>query len=378
MRQEADPRETPLHALHLQLGARMVPFAGYQLPLSYPGGILAEHRHTREQASLFDVSHMGQIEVRGENVAARLETELPVDLVGLPAGRQKYALLLNDEGGIRDDLMAINRGGSFSLVVNAASRQSDLSYLEQKLGGSLDLSLRDDLALLALQGPASADALAAVGADTGDLSGLDFMQVADLRLAGTDCMVSRSGYTGEDGFEISLPADRAASLAEALLEQSVVAPAGLGARDSLRLEAGLCLYGQDIGPGTSPVEAGLHWAISPARRQGGARAGGFPGTGRILEEIERGAGRRLVGLLPAGKAPMRAGTPLFDDHGEALGEITSGGFGATLARPLSMGYVPVHRARPGTMLTAEVRGKRLPVSVAAMPFVPRRYYRRPA
>ena len=271
-------RQTPLHPMHLQLGARMVPFAGYDMPVNYPGGIMSEHRHTRDSAGLFDVSHMGQIEVRGEHVAARLESELPVDLVGLPVGRQRYALLLNDDGGIRDDLMAINRGDSFWLVVNAACKHADLDYLERKLGARLDFTLREDLALLALQGPASPGALAAVGADADALEGMRFMQVGDLRLAGVDCMVSRSGYTGEDGFEISLPADRAASLAGALLEQAAVEPVGLGARDSLRLEAGLCLYGQDIGPETSPVEAGLRWAISPARRSGGARPGGFPGA----------------------------------------------------------------------------------------------------
>ena len=259
--------------------------------------------------------------------------------------------------------------------MNAACRQADLDYLVQKLGTRLDFTLREDLALLALQGPASPDALAAVGADAGALAGMKFMQVEDMRLAGTDCVVSRSGYTGEDGFEISLPADRAPSLAGALLDQAVVAPVGLGARDSLRLEAGLCLYGQDIGPGTSPAEAGLRWAISPARRSGGARPGGFPGADRILDELDRGAKRRLVGLLPEGRAPMRAGTPLYGESGGALGEITSGGFGPTLERPLSMGYVPVHHARPGTMLTAEVRGRRLPVCVTAMPFVPQRYHR---
>ena len=367
--------QTPLHPMHLQLGARMVPFAGYDMPVNYPGGIMSEHRHTRDSAGLFDVSHMGQIEVRGEHVAARLESELPVDLVGLPVGRQRYALLLNDDGGIRDDLMAINRGDSFWLVVNAACKHADLDYLERKLGTRLDFTLREDLALLALQGPASPGALAAVGADTDALERMRFMQVGDLRLAGVDCMVSRSGYTGEDGFEISLPADRAASLAGALLEQAAVAPVGLGARDSLRLEAGLCLYGQDIGPETSPVEAGLRWAISPARRSGGARPGGFPGADRILGELDRGAERRLVGLLPEGRAPMRAGTPLFGDNGEALGEITSGGFGPTLERPLSMGYVPLRHARPGTMLAAEVRNRRMPVSVTAMPFVPQRYRR---
>ncbi len=375
MNQETSLRQTPLHALHLRLGARMVPFAGYDMPVSYPGGIMSEHRHTRDMAGLFDVSHMGLIEVRGKNVAARLETELPVDLIGLPVGRQRYALLLNDDGGIRDDLMAVNRGECFWLVVNAACRHTDLAYLERKLGAWLDFTLREDLALLALQGPASPGALAAVGADADALTGMKFMQVGGMHLAGADCLVSRSGYTGEDGFEISLPADRAASLAGALLEQAAVAPVGLGARDSLRLEAGLCLYGQDIGPETSPVEAGLHWAISPARRSGGARPGGFPGADRILGELDWGAERRLVGLLPEGRAPIRAGSPLFGENGEALGEITSGGFGPTLERPLSMGYVPAHHARPGTMLTAEVRGRRIPVSVAAMPFVPRRYYR---
>ncbi len=345
------------------------------MPAHYPEGIMAEHRHTREQAGLFDVSHMGQIEVHGKQVALRLESELPVDLVGLPENHQKYALLLNDDGGIRDDLMVINRGHSFLLVVNAACKQADLAYLQEKLGHSLDFYLRDDLAMLAIQGPASAEALMAVGADARALSTLRFLQVAKMPLAGSDCLVSRSGYTGEDGFEISLPATQATALAEALLAHRRVLPVGLGARDSLRLEAGLCLSGQDITTETTPIEAGLRWVISPTRRCDGARPGGFPGADRILRELVQGTSRRRVGLQPQGRSPMRSGTPLFSDLGEPLGTITSGGFGPTLQHPVSMGYVRVSHAAPGTRLFGEVRGKRLPVMVNALPFISCQYFR---
>ncbi len=375
MNPQTEPATTPLNALHRRLGAKMVPFAGYEMPVSYPAGILAEHRHTREHAALFDVSHMGQIEVRGDETAALLESELPVDLLGLAAGRQKYALLLNDAGGVRDDLMAINRGDHFLLVVNAACKHADLEYLEQRLGDRLRFTLRDDLALVALQGPESASVLESLGASPEVLAAMKFLHVADLRLDGMNCVVSRSGYTGEDGFEISVPANTVLQLAESLLDHPAVEPAGLGARDSLRLEAGLCLYGQDLDTGTSPVEAGLTWAISPARRAGGERPGGFPGAERILAEVSNGADRRLVGLLPQGRAPMRAGTPLADNQGNPLGAITSGGFGPSIDRPLSMGYVAASHAVPGTELSGEVRGRALPVRVVDMPFVPRRYAR---
>ncbi len=375
MSEEPIELKTPLHSLHVQLGAKMVPFAGYQMPVSYPAGIMTEHRHCRDQAGLFDVSHMGQIDVHGHDIASHLETELPVDLIGLLPGRQKYALLLNEAGGIRDDLMVMHRGDHFRLVVNAACKQDDLAYLQDSLGDKLALTPREDLALLALQGPASPKVLLALGAEEAQLEKMKFLHVGDLKLKGIECVVSRSGYTGEDGFEISLPAGDAEMLAQAILDHPAAAPIGLGARDSLRMEAGLCLYGQDIDHATSPAEAGLKWAISAVRRRGGDRAGGFPGDERILEELVSGASRRLVGLLPEGRAPMRAGTPLFTPEGNAAGKITSGGFGPTLASPISMGYVDIELAQPGTPLTGEVRGKQLPLAVAELPFVPQRYHR---
>ena len=375
MTQPPEILQTPLHALHQRLGAKMVPFAGYQMPVSYPAGILAEHQQTRQNASLFDVSHMGQLEVHGDDCARLLETELPVDLLALGAGRQKYALLLTDEGGIRDDLMAINRGDHFLLVVNAACKHADLAYLESRLGDKLSLNLRDDLALLALQGPDSANVMASVGADVDILEQMKFMHVADLRLAGHDCIVSRSGYSGEDGFEISVAAGAAESLAESLLAHPSANPAGLGARDSLRLEAGLCLYGQDLDTGTTPVEAGLTWALSAARRSGGSRAGGFPGAERILGQLDQGVERQLIGLLPEGRAPMRPGTLLFDGDGNQVGAVTSGGFSPSLKRPISMGYVASSSAAPGAKLTGEVRGRQLPLQITTMPFVKRSYVR---
>lgn len=353
----------------------MVPFAGYDMPVSYPMGIMAEHRHCRQRAGLFDVSHMGQIDVHGDDIALRLETQLPVDLAGLPESRQKYALLLNEQGGIRDDLMVMHRGDHFRLVVNAACKRADLEYLESVLGDKLSFTPRDDLALVALQGPASTEVLTSLGADTTLLSAMKFLHVAELVLNGIHCVVSRSGYTGEDGFEISLAADDAEALAVALLDHEMVEPVGLGARDSLRMEAGLCLYGQDIDPATSPVEADLGWAISPARRRGGEREGNFPGADRILAEMTSGPSRKLVGLLPQGRAPMRGGTPLFATDGAQAGAITSGGFGPSLGGPVSMGYVDASLAGPGTPLTGEVRGRQLPLAVTKLPFVPRRYYR---
>ncbi len=368
-------RQTALYSWHLARQAKMTAFAGYAMPTHYPAGILTEHRHTRGSAGLFDVSHMGQIEVHGKEIAARLETELPVDLAQLMPGQQKYALLLNENGGIRDDLMVMHLGEFFLLVVNAAGKQSDFAYLQDRLGRFLDFSLRDDRALLALQGPAAAEVLIFVGASAKKLDSMKFMHVHSLSLAGIDCIVSRSGYTGEDGFEISVPGDQARSLADAFQAHHAVLPVGLGARDTLRLEAGLCLHGQDITPGTSPPEAGLQWAISPARRVDGIRPGGFPGADRILMELQQGTDRRRVGLLPVGRAPIRAGTQLYGETEEPLGEVTSGGFGPSLQRPVSMGYVPTEYAQAGTRLFGKVRGKLLPLTVAPLPFRPHRYYR---
>jgi aminomethyltransferase len=374
-----DLLRTPLHGLHVSFGARMVPFAGYEMPLNYPAGILKEHLHTRAAAGLFDVSHMGQIVVRPKSgdmteAAAALERLVPMDVAGLAEGRQRYGLFTNEAGGILDDLMFANRGDHFLLVVNAARKEADLAHLQAALGGSCEVEALDR-ALVALQGP---EAEAALGTLNADAATMRFMDVRDIDFRGMRAIVSRSGYTGEDGFEISLAPAQAADLVEHLLGQEGVAPAGLGARDSLRLEAGLCLWGQDIDETTTPVEAALEWAIQPARRVGGARPGGFPGDEVILRQIAQGAERRRVGLLPEGKAPMREGTELFDGEGgegEAIGRITSGGFGPSLGAPVAMGYVPMDRAAPETRLSARLRGKMLPVTVARLPLTKPRYKR---
>lgn len=367
---------TPLHALHQDHKAKLVPFAGYEMPVHYAPGIIKEHLHTRTMAGLFDVSHMGQIRVVGEDIAAQLENQIPADLIGLAAGRQKYGLLLNLQGGVLDDLMAINRGDHFVLIVNAACKHDDLALLKDNLGNALQFEMMEDLALIALQGPEAADVLSkSVSQPEQDVSRMKFMDVQDLELAGFPCIVSRSGYSGEDGFEISLAAEHAPSLSKAFLSHDSVNLAGLGARDSLRMEAGLCLYGQDLDSETTPIEAGLKWAISPPRRAGGAREGGFPGADIILDQIVHGTKRKLVGLLPEGRAPMRTGTQLFDQDSNPVGSITSGGFSPSLGHPISMGYVNTALSAAGTFLQAEVRGKLLPVSVATLPFVSHRYAR---
>lgn len=370
---------TPLHALHLRFGARMVPFAGYAMPLQYPAGLLVEHLHTRTSAGLFDVSHMGQIALvpRSGDVAdaARaLEALLPIDVLGLQSGRQRYGLLLNEAGGILDDLMVAHLGDRLILVVNAACKAADAAHLQAHLSGTCEVVLLDR-ALIALQGPKAEAALAALAPDVADMR---FMDVRRTAILGAEAIVTRSGYTGEDGFEISLPEEGVEAVAEALLAQPGVLPIGLGARDSLRLEAGLCLHGADIGPDTDPVEAGLTWAIQPVRRGGGARAGGFPGAERILSTIEAGPPRRRVGLRPDGRLPVRAGAKLFAavDDEDAIGIVTSGGFGPSLGAPVAMGYLPAALAEPGTRLLAEVRGQRLPLAVAALPFVPAGFKRR--
>jgi aminomethyltransferase len=372
-------QRTPLHGLHLARGGKIVPFAGYELPVQYAPGVLKEHLHTRSAASLFDVSHMGQIALRARSgriadAALALERLVPQDLVGLAEGRQRYAQFTSDDGGIRDDLMVAHRGDHLFLVVNAACKADDAAHLAAALADSCVVERLEDRALLALQGPQAVTALARL---VPAAAAMRFMDVALLRLDGTDCVVSRSGYTGEDGFEISVPAAAATALAEQLLAIDGVLPAGLGARDSLRLEAGLCLYGHDIDLTTSPVEAALVWSIQTVRRAGGARSGGFPGAARILAELDGGASRRRVGLLPEGRAPVREGAALFADAtgGAAIGRVTSGGFGPSLQRPLAMGYVPTSLAAEGSRLFAEVRGERLPLRVAAMPFVPPTYQR---
>lgn len=374
----SDAKRTPLHALHLSLGARMTPFAGWEMPVQYPAGTLKEHAAAREGAALFDVSHMGQVALIPrsgalDDAALALEALTPATLLGLAPGRQRYALLTSEAGGILDDMMVAALPDRLHLVLNAANAAADLAHLEARLSGACDVR---PLArgLIALQGPEAARVLAAAGADP---SAMAFMDVAELSVAGRPCLATRSGYTGEDGFELSFAAEDAAPAAEALLAAGA-APAGLGARDSLRLEAGLPLHGTDIDPSTSPVEAGLAFAVGKARRAEGARAGGFPGARRILEQLESGPPRRRVGLRPEGRAPFRAGVPLFaaEADAEPSGEVTSGVYGATVAGPVAMGYVAPGLSAPGTTLWGEVRGRRLPARVQPLPFVPHRYHRR--
>ncbi len=365
--------KTPLYDLHLELGAKMVPFAGYEMPVQYPLGVLKEHLHTRARAGLFDVSHMGQLRLRGADAAAALESLVPVDILDLPLGQQRYALFTNAEGGILDDLMVANAGDHLFLVVNAACKDQDLAHLRQHIGALCEIeSLFDSHALLALQGPAAAEVLARFAPAVKDLT---FMQVASVELLGVPCNVSRSGYTGEDGYEISVPAAQAEALARALLAEEEVQPIGLGARDSLRLEAGLCLYGHDMDSATTPVEASLGWAISKVRRADGERAGGFPGAERIFAQQREGVASKRVGLLPQERVPVREGAEIVDAQGAVIGKVSSGGFGPSLGAPVAMGYVASAHAALDSEVFALVRGKRVPMKVARTPFVPQRYYR---
>ena len=364
--------QTPLHALHLELGARMVPFAGYAMPVQYPAGIIAEHRQCREAAALFDVSHMGQVRLVGDDAAAALETLVPQDIAGLGLLKQRYAFFTNDAGGLRDDLMVTRREHDLFLVVNAGCKDADIAHLQAQIGARCQVIPEPERALLALQGPKAVDALARLDAG---VAALTFMTGGHFRLAGADCFVTRSGYTGEDGYEISVPAAQAVDLARALLAQPEVAPAGLGARDTLRLEAGLCLYGHDIDTATTPVEAGLVWAIQKLRRPGGERAGGHPGAEVIGAQLTGGAARRRVGLVGLERLPVREGAPLLDAEGRRVGQVTSGTVGPSVGQPIAMGYVETALAAVGTALFAEVRGKRVPMQVAAMPFAPHRYFR---
>jgi aminomethyltransferase len=372
-------KHTPLHALHVADGGKMVPFAGYDMPVQYPTGVLREHLHSRCNAGLFDVSHMGQIALRPksgkvEDAALALERLVPQDILGVPAGRQRYAQFTNDGGGILDDLMVANFGDYLFLVVNAACKAEDEAHLRSRLSDVCVIEPLSNRALIALQGPKAESVL---GALCPDAPAMRFMDAGPRRIDGIDCFVSRSGYTGEDGFEISVPSDQAEALAKALLASSEVLPIGLGARDSLRLEAGLCLYGHDIDTSTTPVEAALEWSIQKSRRQGGARAGGFAGADKILDQLEKGAARRRVGLRPDGRAPVREGAPLFADASsrEQIGAVTSGGFGPSLNAPVAMGYLPAQQASLGGTVFAELRGQRLPLRVAPMPFVPNTYQR---
>ncbi|MFC5431657.1 glycine cleavage system aminomethyltransferase GcvT [Paraburkholderia denitrificans] len=365
-------RRTPLYDLHVSLGARIVPFAGYAMPVQYPAGIIKEHTHTRTQAGLFDVSHMGQVFLRGPEAAAALETLVPVDVIDLPQGMQRYALFTNETGGVMDDLMVANFGDCLFVVVNAACKAQDIAHMRKHLSERCTIEVLDDRALLALQGPAAAAVMARLVPETDRML---FMTTMTVTLAGAQCYISRSGYTGEDGFEISVPANKAEALARELLGHPEVAPIGLGARDSLRLEAGLCLYGHDLDVNTSPVESSLSWALSKSRRADGARPGGYPGADVILGHIANGVGRKRVGLRPNARVPVREGTELVDASGHSVGIVTSGGFGPTLEAPVAMGYVKTALAKPGTQLSAMVRGKAIPVEVASTPFVPQRYYR---
>ncbi|WP_417696011.1 glycine cleavage system aminomethyltransferase GcvT [Pseudomonas sp.] len=366
--------KTPLHALHLELGARMVPFAGYDMPVQYPLGVMKEHQHTRDQAGLFDVSHMGQIRLSGTDAAKALETLVPVDIIDLPVGMQRYAMFTNENGGILDDLMVANLGNDeLILVVNAACKDQDLAHLRAHIGNQCNIEpLFEARALLALQGPAAVTVLARLAPDVAKMT---FMQFQRVTLLGMDCFVSRSGYTGEDGFEISVPATGAEKLARALLAEPEVAAIGLGARDSLRLEAGLCLYGHDMNTETTPIEASLLWAISKVRRTDGARAGGFPGAETVFAQQQNGVSRKRVGLLPQERTPVREGAELVNDAGQIIGAVCSGGFGPSLGGPLAMGYLNSEYVALDTPVWAMVRGKKVPLLVSKMPFVPQRYYR---
>ncbi|KIN63296.1 Aminomethyltransferase [Sulfitobacter noctilucicola] len=366
-----DLLQTPLYELHVGLGAKMVPFAGYSMPVQYPLGVMKEHLHCRGQAGLFDVSHMGQVVLSGpswEDVATSFETLVPMDVLGLEDGRQRYGFFTNDAGGIEDDLMFARRGADLFVVVNAACKEADVGRMRAGLPSAVTVTELKDRALIALQGPKAADVISALDPKA---EAIRFMDLADLTLNGTPVWASRSGYTGEDGFEISVPQENAESLVKALLEHEAVEPIGLGARDSLRLEAGLCLYGHDIDATTSPVEAALNWAIQKVRRTGGEREGGFPGADTILGHLSDGVSRKRVGLRPEGRAPMREGVPLFDaaTGGRCIGEVTSGGFGPSVQAPVAMGFVQTDYAATGTMIWGEVRGKRLPLSVAKLPFI---------
>jgi aminomethyltransferase len=365
-------QRTPLHALHVELGARMVPFAGYEMPVSYPAGIVAEHRQCRDAAALFDVSHMGQLRLVGDDAAAALETLVPVDVVGLAEGKQRYALFTNDSGGILDDLMVTRRADHLFLVVNAGCKVADIDHLRAEIGRRCAIEPMPEHALLALQGPAAGAVMQRLSPS---LAKLTFMSGAVTKIAGIDCFATRSGYTGEDGFEISVAGANAEALARALLAAPEVKPAGLGARDTLRLEAGLCLYGHDIDTSTTPIEAALAWAIQKVRRPGGARAGGYPGAATIERQLASGTARKRVGLVGLDRAPVREGAAIVDEGGGAIGRVTSGTVGPSVGKPVALAYVPSALAAVGTPLDADVRGKRQPMQVQALPFTPHRYFR---
>ena len=369
---------TPLYDLHLELGARMVPFAGYQMPVQYPLGVMKEHLHTRTAAGLFDVSHMGQVRLSPltggsvNDVAKALETLVPIDVIDLPPNKQRYAVFTNETGGILDDLMISNMGDSLFVVVNAACKNQDIAHMQEYLKGLCKLEELADRALLAIQGPAAAAVMSRLLPETGAMV---FMDSKEVTLVGVKCFISRSGYTGEDGFEISVPNQQAEQLARLLLAQPEVAAIGLGARDSLRLEAGLCLYGHDMDTAITPVEASLAWALSKVRRADGARAGGYPGAAVIQSQFAEGVSKKRVGLQITEKAPVREGAEIVDAAGNVIGIVTSGGFGPSVNSPVAMGYVSTQHAVVGTKLHAMVRGKPVALEVAKTPFFPQRYHR---
>jgi aminomethyltransferase len=365
---------TPLNALHIELGARMVPFAGYSMPVQYPAGLMTEHHHTRRAAGLFDVSHMGQLRLVGADAAAAFESLMPVDVIDLAVGKQRYGLLLTDEGTVIDDLMFVNRGEDLFVIVNGACKVGDIAHIQAHIGTRCEVIPMPERALLALQGPQAVAALARLVPGVGKLV---FMTGGGFTWNGADLFITRSGYTGEDGFEISVPNAQAEAFARALLAQPEVQPVGLGARNSLRLEAGLCLYGNDIDTTTTPVEAALNWALQKVRRTGGARAGGFPGADRVLAQLDgsQPPARKRVGLIALERVPVREHVELQNPAGQKIGEVTSGLLGPTIDRPVAMGYVHAEYAAVGTRVHAIVRGKAVPMEVAAMPFVPTRYYR---
>jgi len=364
--------KTPLHSLHVELGAKMVPFAGYDMPVSYPAGILAEHRQCRHSAVLFDVSHMGQLSLAGSDAAAALETLVPVDIAGLAAGKQRYALFTHDDGGILDDLMVTRRSDHLHLIVNAACKAADIRHLQERIGSRCGVEPMPERALLALQGPKAAAVMARLAPS---LAALTFMNGAAAEIAGMAVFATRSGYTGEDGFEISVDGGDAEALARALLAEPEVEAAGLGARDTLRLEAGLCLYGHDIDTTTTPIEAALSWAIQKVRRPDGARAGGYPGAATIERQLRDGAARKRVGLLGQERTPVREGAAIVGDDGAAIGRVTSGTIGPSVGQPIALAYVPAALATVGTLLGADVRGQLQPMRVVTLPFSPHRYFR---
>ncbi|MBA3772121.1 MAG: glycine cleavage system aminomethyltransferase GcvT [Ramlibacter sp.] len=398
--QEQDLQKTPLHALHVELGARMVPFAGYSMPVQYPAGLMAEHHHTRNSAGLFDVSHMGQLRLVGSDAAAAFETLMPVDVVGLAPGKQRYGLLLTEEGTIIDDLMFVNcgdmsfagspqearapsggsepsseRGGAnIFVIVNGACKVGDIAHIRERIGSRCEVLTLPERGLLALQGPKAVDALTRL---VPGVEKLVFMTGSRFEWKGGELFVTRSGYTGEDGFEISVHESQADALARALLSQPEVKPVGLGARNSLRLEAGLCLYGNDIDTTTTPVEAGLTWAIQKVRRTGGDRQGGFPGAAKVLGQLQGTVPviRKRVGLQALERTPVREHVELQDAQGARIGEVTSGLLGPTIDKPVAMGYVDAEIAALGTRINAMVRSKPVPMEVSSMPFVPNRYFR---